>query len=43
MSALRQVREGRRAAQRYLAKRGLSRPRIPWDKLIEIYTRAQKR
>ena len=38
-----QVRDGRRAAQRYLDKRGLQRPRIPWDQLHAIYARAQKR
>ena len=43
MSMLRQVRDGRRAAQHYLAKRGLSRPRVPWDQLKAIYARAQKR
>jgi len=43
MSLLRQMRDGRRAAQNYLRKRGLSRPRIPWDQLKEIYQRAQKR
>jgi hypothetical protein len=43
MSALRQMRDGRRAAQRYLARLGLSRPRVPWDQLHAIYARAQKR
>lgn len=41
MSLLRQIREGRSAAQRYLQKRGLTRPKIPWDKLKAIYKGAQ--
>ncbi len=36
------IRNGRRAAKQYLDKRGLARPKIPWDKLREIYDRAQK-
>jgi len=42
MSMLRQLRDGRRAAGRYLAKRGLARPRIPWDQLKAIMARARK-
>jgi hypothetical protein len=43
MSLLRQVREGRGSAKKYLAKRGLARPKIDWAKLKAIYVQAQKR
>jgi hypothetical protein len=42
MSMLRQIRDGRRAASQYLAKRGIARPRIPWDQIKALYDRAQK-
>jgi hypothetical protein len=42
MSMIRQVSEGRRAAKKYLEKRGLKRPKIMWDKLKAIYDRAQQ-
>lgn len=40
-NTLRVIREGRRVAKQYLAKRQLTRPRVPWDKLKAIYVRAQ--
>jgi len=43
MSMFRQIREGRGAAQRYLSKRSLSRPKIPWEQLKAIYDRAQRK
>lgn len=42
MSLLRQIRDGRSAAKRYLEKRNLQRPKIPWGKLAAIYDKAQK-
>jgi hypothetical protein len=42
MGFLRQVRTGRRSAQRYLDKRGLSWPQIPWSRLHTIYEKAQR-
>ncbi len=41
MSAFRQLRGGRAAAQRYLDRRGLPWPQIPWAKLHAIYARAR--
>ncbi len=41
MSLIRQIREGRRAARQYLVKRGIERPRIPWDRLKAIYEHAR--
>jgi hypothetical protein len=43
MSLIRQLRHGRRTAKRYLEKRGLSRPKIPWAELAAIYKRAQQK
>ena len=42
MSLLRQLRGGRRGAQRYLDKRGLSWPPVPWARLRAIYEKAQR-
>ncbi len=33
LAAMRSMREARRAAKSYLAKRSLARPAIPWDKI----------
>jgi hypothetical protein len=33
LAAIRTMRQTRRAAKVYLAKRGLARPAIPWDKI----------
>ncbi len=43
MSPIRQILDGRSAARQYLAKRGLSRPRIPWEALHAIAARARQR
>ncbi len=42
MRAVRQIREGRRTGQRYLDRRGLDWPEVPWAKLRQIYERAQR-
>jgi hypothetical protein len=43
MSLTRQLRNGRRSAKRYLERRELSRPRVPWAHLSAIYKRAQEK
>lgn len=42
MSAFRQLRGGRAAAQRYLDRRGLPWPQIPWARLHATYDRARQ-
>jgi hypothetical protein len=42
MSFLRQVRSGRRSAQRYLDRHGLDWPQVPWARLHAIYEEAQR-
>jgi hypothetical protein len=42
MGFMRQVRGGRSSAQRYLDKRGLSWPRVPWARLHALYEKAQR-
>ena len=34
---LNMVRDGRRTAKKYLAKRGLPRPKIPWKRVQAFY------
>jgi hypothetical protein len=41
MSAQRQVRDGRQTAQRYLDRRDLGWPHVPWAQLCKIYKQAQ--
>jgi hypothetical protein len=43
LSNLRLLRNGRRTAKRYLAARGLRRPRIPWDHYAQLKDRASGR
>jgi hypothetical protein len=40
VSNLRLLRNGRRTAKRYLAARGLRRPRIPWDHYAQLKDQA---
>jgi hypothetical protein len=42
MSFMRQARGGRSSAQRYLDKRGLAWPTVPWARLHAIYEKAQR-
>ena len=42
MSFMRQVRDGRSSAKRYLDKRGLTWPKVPWARLHAIYEKAQR-
>jgi hypothetical protein len=42
MGFMRQVRGGRSSAQRYLDKRGLSWPSVPWARLHALYEKAQR-
>lgn len=39
---IRVIQEGRSAAKKYLEKRGLPRPKIPWDEVKARYRRAQE-
>ena len=41
MSMVRFILASRRSAKRYLEKRGLSRPRIPWQEVQEIKAKAR--
>jgi hypothetical protein len=43
LSNLRLLRAGRRTAKRYLAARGLPRPRIPWDHYTQLKDQAAGR
>lgn len=36
LQLIRSMRDARRNASQYLKRRGLDRPRIPWDKLAEV-------
>lgn len=40
MSLVRQLRDGRHTAQRYLKKRGLNPPAIPWARIKAMYREA---
>jgi hypothetical protein len=40
---LRVLLDGRRAARRYLAKRGLPRPQIPWQRILAVRAVASSR
>jgi hypothetical protein len=42
MSFVRFLRHGRRTTRRYLAKRGLPRPRVPWDEWQAVFDRARQ-
>lgn len=42
MNPIRQVRSGRSSARRYLDKRGLDWPKVPWGRLHAIYEKAQR-
>jgi len=42
MGFVRQVRSGRSSARRYLDRRGLSWPQVPWARLHAIYEQAQR-
>jgi hypothetical protein len=42
MSFVRQVRSGRSSAKRYLARRGLDWPQVPWGRLRAIYKKARR-
>jgi hypothetical protein len=41
MGVIQLIRNGRHAAKQYLTKRQLERPRIPWDKIHQLYKDAQ--
>ncbi len=42
MSFMRQERAGGSSAQRYLDKRALTWPKVPWTRLHAIYEKAQR-
>ncbi len=42
ISYVRFLRDGRRTTRRYLEKRGLDRPRVPWQEMQEIFDLARR-
>ncbi len=42
MELLKMIRHGRNATNNYLRKRGLERPKIPWNEVRELYELAKK-
>ena len=42
LDLLKMVRSGRRTTNRYLKRRGLSRPKIPWDEVRSLYKKAKE-
>ncbi len=43
LGLLRFVRDGRRRTRRYLEKRGLARPTVPWDRIHAMWREVKKR
>jgi hypothetical protein len=41
LSYVRFLRDGRRTTRRYLQKRGLTRPRVPWQEMQDIFEQAR--
>jgi hypothetical protein len=37
LGIIKMIRDGRRTAKRYLDKRGLSRPKVPWNEINDLY------